>query len=51
MKVSDIEFGSLLTYSPRGNTDEESRSRTFKAKLKSDGYLEKEKILMTEYIA
>ena len=51
MKISDIEFGSLLTYSPRGSTDEEARSRTFKAKLKSDGYLEKEKTLMTEYIA
>ena len=51
MKISNIEFGSLLTYSPRGTTDEEARSRTFKAKLKSDGYIEKEKILMTEYIA
>ena len=51
MKITDVDFGSLLTYSPRGNTDEEARSRTFKAKLKSDGYLEKEKILMTEYIA
>ena len=51
MKISNIEFGSLLTYSPRGTTDEEARSRTFKAKLKTDGYLEKEQILMTEYIA
>lgn len=51
MKISKVEFGSLLTYSPRGTTDEEARSRTFKAKLKSDGYLEKEQILMTEYIA
>ncbi len=51
MKINEIDFGSLLTYSPRGNTEEEARSRTFKAKLKSDGYLEKENILMTEYIA
>ncbi len=51
MKITDIEFGSLLTYSPRGITDEEARSRTFKAKLKTDGFLEKEEILMTEYIA
>ncbi len=51
MKINKIVFGSLLTYSPRGNTDAEARSRTFKAKLKSDGYLEKENILMTEYIA
>ena len=51
MKITNIDFGSLLTYSPRGNTEEEKRSRTFRAKLKSDGYLEEEKILMTEYIA
>lgn len=51
MNITNIEFGSLLTYSPRGNTEEQSRSRTFMAKLKSDGFLEKENILMTEYIA
>ncbi len=51
MKISNIEFGSLLTYSPRGNTEEQARSRTFMAKLKSDGYLEEKQILMTEYIA
>ena len=49
MKINDIDFGSLLTYSPRGNTEEQARSRTFMAKLKSDGFLEKENILMTEY--
>ena len=46
MKITNIDFGSLLTYSPRGNTEEEKRSITFRAKLKSDGYLEEEKILM-----
>lgn len=51
MKITNIEFGSLLTYSPRGDTNEEARSRTFMAKLKRDEFLEKEKILMTEYIA
>lgn len=51
MKINDIDFGCLFTYSPRGTTNEEARSRTFRAKLKGDGYLEKEKILMTEYIA
>lgn len=51
MEITAIEFGSLLTYSPRGDTNEEARSRTFMAKLKSDGFLEKEKILMTKFIA
>ena len=46
-----MEFGSLLTYSPYGTTDEEKRSMTFRSKLKSDGYLETEQILMTQYIA
>ena len=51
MNITEIDFGVLLTYSPRGDTVEEARSRTFKAKLKTDGYLEDEEILMTEYIA
>ncbi len=51
LKITSLDCGSLLTYSPYGSTKEETRSKTFKAKLKSDGYLEEEKILMTEYIA
>ena len=51
MKIPEIEFGSLLTYSPRGIDDEEKLSQTYRAKLKNDEYLEGTKIRMTEYIA
>jgi len=51
MKISEIEFGTMLTYSPWGDTEEEFRSKTWKANLKTDAVREKEQITMSEYIA
>ena len=51
MKLSEIEFASLLTYSPWGTTEIEFRSKTTKTNLKTDVRLETEQILMSEYIA
>jgi hypothetical protein len=36
MHLSVVEFGSLLTYSPRGASDSEQRSRTWMQNLKND---------------
>ena len=36
MHLSVVEFGSLLTYSPRGTSDSEQRSRTWMQNLKND---------------
>jgi hypothetical protein len=53
MRISEIEFGSLLTYSPRGNSNAQSLSRTARTILKNDGFLKSgsNDILMSYYIA
>lgn len=53
MRLSEIEFGSLLTYSPRGNSNAQSLSRTARTILKNDGFLKSgsNDILMSDYIA
>ena len=53
MRLSEIEFGSLLSYSPRGNSDSQCRSRTVTMALKNDQYVKSgsNQILMSDYIA
>lgn len=53
MHLSTIEFGSLLSYSPRGNSDSQCRSRTITMALKNDQYVQlgSNQILMSDYIA
>lgn len=51
MNVFKIEFGTLWTYSPWGDTEEEFRSKTIKANLKTDAIRSDDKISMSEYIA
>lgn len=53
MRLSEIEFGSLLTYSPRGNSSTQSLSRTARTILKNDGFvrLGSNDILMSDYVA
>jgi len=46
-----MEFGTLWTYSPWGGTEEEFRSKTIKANLKTDAVRAEDKIPMSEYIA
>lgn len=50
MKISEVEFGSLLTYTPRGKLTEHFRSRTVMRNLKNDGVLQSG-ILMSSTIA
>jgi len=51
MNITEIEFGTLWTYSPWGETEEEFRSKTIKANLKTDAVSAEGKIPMSEYIA
>lgn len=53
MCLSEIEFGSLLAYSPRGNSTLQCRSRTVMRALKNDEYLNlgNDQILMSDYVA
>jgi len=53
MKISQIDFGSFLTYSPYGVTDIEKRSRTTRTNLKRDEFIniESKQLLMSDYLA
>ena len=50
MEISEVKFGSLLTYTPRGNLSKHFESRTVMRNLKNDVVL-KSGILISEYIA
>jgi len=52
MKISQIDFGSFLTYSPYGETDIEKHSRTERTRLKRDEYrnIESKQTLMSDYL-
>lgn len=51
MKLSEIEFASLLTYSPWGTSELAFRSKTAKTNLKTDAHVGPKQIPMSEYIA
>lgn len=53
MHISKIEFGSLLSYSPHGNSNTQCSSRTVMRALKNDEYVDvgSNQILMSDYIA
>jgi len=47
MKISVVSFGSLLTYTPRGNLTEHFRSRTVMRNLKNDEVLTSGNLMST----
>lgn len=53
MHLTELEFGSFLTYSPHGNSETELRSKTAMSDLKNDRYitLNSKQILMSKYLA
>lgn len=52
MHLSKIEFGSLLSYTPRGNSDTQYRSKNVMRAIKNDEYVQvgSDQILMSDYI-
>jgi predicted amidophosphoribosyltransferase len=46
-----LEYGSLLSYAPRGDTSEIRHSREVMWKLKSDGFLANPRILISQWVA
>jgi len=50
MKISEVKFGSLLTYSPHGSSEKERESKAVMMNLKQDNVLGSG-ILTSEYIA
>jgi hypothetical protein len=53
MKLSQIDFGSFLTYSPYGETNIEKSSRTTRTNLKRDEFInfESKQLLMSDFLA
>jgi hypothetical protein len=51
MDLLTIEYGSLLSYSPRGESEMEGLSKTVMRSLKNDHYISNPPILMSDYIS
>lgn len=53
MRLTELEFGSFLTYSPHGNSETELLSKTVMSDLKNDRYItvDSRQILMSRYLA
>lgn len=51
MRLSTIEFGSLLCYSPCGTSNDEKQSRTVMRVLKGDEYVRDPPTLMSDVVA
>lgn len=53
MRLTELEFGSFLTYSPHGSSETELLSKTVMSDLKNDRYImvDSRQILMSKYLA
>jgi hypothetical protein len=51
LRLFQLEFGALLTYTPRGSSEEAQRSKKAMYLLKKDGFIGTPLILMSESIA
>lgn len=51
MLLSELEFGSYLTYSPRGNSDLAKRSRNWMIRLKSESSIDNPPKFMSQLVA
>jgi predicted amidophosphoribosyltransferase len=51
MNLSQLEFGSLLSYTPRGNTPKALHSKEVMIALKRDQFVNTPPILMSEWVA
>lgn len=51
LSLTQIVFGSLLSYSPKLDTEIAKQSRTTMSKLKNDAHLPSYNLTMTEYVA
>jgi hypothetical protein len=51
LNVKQLEFGSLLSYSPRGNSEEEGKSRSVRTALKEDHIISNPDVSMSEFVS
>ena len=50
MHLTRMEFGSLLSYTPRGSSDEIQKARDVMLTIKSDGFIDQPPIQMSHWI-
>lgn len=50
MHLTRLEFGSLLSYTPRGSSDEIQKARDVMLTIKSDGFIDQPPIQMSHWI-
>jgi hypothetical protein len=51
LRLSQLEFGALLTYAPHGSSEEAKRSKDVTYLLKKDGFIGEPRILISEWVA
>jgi hypothetical protein len=51
MNLTQLEFGALLTYTPRGNTPKSPQSKDVMKALKRDQFVNTPPILVSDWIA
>jgi hypothetical protein len=51
LKLSELEFGSLLSYSPAGSSEPERRSKSIMTAIKNDKFIGDPPILTSEFIS
>jgi len=51
MRLPRLEFGSLLTYCPRGDSEKIQNSKNIMYAIKGDKFVDKPQILMSQWIA
>ncbi|MCL2135703.1 MAG: phosphoribosyltransferase [Candidatus Bathyarchaeota archaeon] len=51
MKISTVNYGSLLSYTPRGKTQKEIDSKIFRHNLKAGRYVRNDTVSMPDWIA
>jgi hypothetical protein len=51
VRLTVLEFGSLLSYTPRGSSAEIQRARDVMLAIKNDDFLEQPPIQMSQWIA
>ena len=51
LSLSNLKFGSLLSYSPHGNSDYERKSKNATLLIKGDKFFGNPPVLMSEYIS
>jgi predicted amidophosphoribosyltransferase len=51
LRLSEVRYGALLTYSPNGRSDADIRSQGVMTLLKTDGFVQDPPVIMSQWVA